>query len=85
MLYNNDRELTYYSIKETGRKPPQYPFMFFKAATTVHDHNADVVIPRIAQDDQADYEGELVSLSPPTLGIQRCCASYMALSPRARF
>ena len=34
--------------------------MFFKAATTVQDHNANVVIPKIAQDDQADYEGELV-------------------------
>jgi 2-keto-4-pentenoate hydratase/2-oxohepta-3-ene-1,7-dioic acid hydratase in catechol pathway len=32
-----------------------------KANTTVHDHGIPVVIPRIAQDDQADYEGELVS------------------------
>lgn len=28
------------------------------------NHGADVVIPKIAQDDQADYEGELVSLFP---------------------
>lgn len=34
--------------------------MFFKASTTVADHDSDVVIPAIAQDDQADYEGELV-------------------------
>lgn len=53
----------YESIKETGRKAPAYPFMFFKASTTVHDHGVPVVIPKIAQDDQADYEGELVRLS----------------------
>lgn len=34
--------------------------MFFKASTTVADHDSDVVIPAVAQDDQADYEGELV-------------------------
>ncbi|KXJ90069.1 hypothetical protein Micbo1qcDRAFT_189219 [Microdochium bolleyi] len=46
-------------IKETGRKMPNYPFMFIKANTTVHDHGANVVIPKIAQDTQPDYEGEL--------------------------
>ena len=47
-------------VRETGRKTPQYPFMFMKASTTVADHDADVIIPKIAQDDQnADYEGEL--------------------------
>lgn len=42
--------------------------MFFKASTTVADHDSDVVIPVIAQDDQADYEGELVC-SPRTSEI----------------
>ncbi|KAH8819110.1 hypothetical protein F5884DRAFT_759489 [Xylogone sp. PMI_703] len=46
-------------IKEAGRSPPPFPFIFFKPNTTVLDHNADVVIPKICQDDQADYEGEL--------------------------
>lgn len=46
-------------VKETGRKPPPYPFIFFKPNTTVLDHGADVVIPKICQNDQADYEGEL--------------------------
>ncbi|RHZ43499.1 fumarylacetoacetate hydrolase family protein [Aspergillus thermomutatus] len=46
-------------IKEAGRTPPPYPFIFFKPNTTLHDHGASVVIPKIAQDDQADYEGEL--------------------------
>lgn len=34
--------------------------MFMKASTAVHDHGKDIVIPAIAQDEQADYEGELV-------------------------
>ncbi|KAL4737924.1 hypothetical protein BDV11DRAFT_145311 [Aspergillus similis] len=46
-------------IQEAGRKPPPFPFIFFKPSTCVHDHNEPVVIPRIAQNDQADYEGEL--------------------------
>ncbi|KAL3483109.1 hypothetical protein BJX62DRAFT_245214 [Aspergillus germanicus] len=46
-------------IREAGRKPPPFPFIFFKPNTTIHDHGAPVVIPKIAQDDQADYEGEL--------------------------
>ncbi|KAE8314501.1 hypothetical protein BDV41DRAFT_575760 [Aspergillus transmontanensis] len=46
-------------IKEAGRKPPPFPFIFFKPNTCVHDHGEPVVIPRIAQNEQADYEGEL--------------------------
>ncbi|KAH7117433.1 hypothetical protein EDB81DRAFT_952880 [Dactylonectria macrodidyma] len=46
-------------IRETGRKPPPFPFMFCKTSFAVHDHNANVIIPKMAQDDQADYEGEL--------------------------
>ncbi|KAH8588839.1 hypothetical protein B0O99DRAFT_524343 [Bisporella sp. PMI_857] len=46
-------------IKEAGRTPPPFPFIFFKPNTTVADHGADVIIPKIAQDEQADYEGEL--------------------------
>lgn len=48
------------TVKEAGRKPPPFPFIFFKPSTTVHDHGESVVIPKIAQNDQADYEGELV-------------------------
>ncbi|CAF3537820.1 unnamed protein product [Fusarium graminearum] len=47
-------------IREAGRKIPPFPSIFFKPSTTVHDHDVNVVIPRVAQDDQADYEGELV-------------------------
>ncbi|KAN0116699.1 hypothetical protein V8E51_002676 [Hyaloscypha variabilis] len=46
-------------IKEAGRTPPPFPFIFFKPTTCILDHNADVEVPKIAQDDQADYEGEL--------------------------
>ncbi|KAF4446094.1 hypothetical protein F53441_10243 [Fusarium austroafricanum] len=46
-------------IRETGRKPPSFPFMFMKSPATVTGHETNVVIPKIAQDDQADYEGEL--------------------------
>ncbi|KAH0831550.1 hypothetical protein FOPE_00551 [Fonsecaea pedrosoi] len=48
-----------YIVKEAGRQPPPFPFIFFKPNTTVQDHDAPVVIPKLAQDDQADYEGEL--------------------------
>lgn len=46
-------------IKEGGRTPPPFPSVFYKANTTVNDHGAPVVIPKICQDEQADYEGEL--------------------------
>jgi 2-keto-4-pentenoate hydratase/2-oxohepta-3-ene-1,7-dioic acid hydratase in catechol pathway len=48
-------------IKEAGRSPPPNPFYFFKPNTCVVGPGEAVVIPKIAQDDQADYEGELVS------------------------
>ncbi|KAI5458342.1 hypothetical protein BGZ63DRAFT_456957 [Mariannaea sp. PMI_226] len=47
-------------IRETGREPPPFPsFYFMKPNTCVWDHGVNVRIPKIAQDDQADYEGEL--------------------------
>ncbi|KAI0544193.1 hypothetical protein F4679DRAFT_565917 [Xylaria curta] len=46
-------------IKESGRGLPKFPVMFFKPSTTVQDHGAAVIIPRICQDEQADYEGEI--------------------------
>lgn len=38
---------------------PPYPSTFIKANTCLNDHNGPIVIPKIAQDNQADYEGEL--------------------------
>jgi 2-keto-4-pentenoate hydratase/2-oxohepta-3-ene-1,7-dioic acid hydratase in catechol pathway len=48
-------------VLEAGRKVPPFPSVFFKPSTTVIGHGQNVIIPKIAQDDQADYEGELVS------------------------
>jgi hypothetical protein len=41
--------------------------IFFKPNTCIWDHGADVVIPKIAQDGQADYEGELVGSQKPLI------------------
>ncbi|EMD88340.1 hypothetical protein COCC4DRAFT_149898 [Bipolaris maydis ATCC 48331] len=46
-------------IAEAGRKPPPYPSLFIKANTSIAGWNETIPIPKIAQDDQADYEGEL--------------------------
>ncbi|KAF1841525.1 fumarylacetoacetate hydrolase family protein-like protein [Cucurbitaria berberidis CBS 394.84] len=46
-------------IQEGGRTLPPFPSTFIKANTALNDHNGTIVIPKIAQDSQADYEGEL--------------------------
>ncbi|KAF2818797.1 fumarylacetoacetate hydrolase family protein-like protein [Ophiobolus disseminans] len=46
-------------IQEGGRTLPPFPSTFIKANTCLNDHGAAIVIPKIAQDNQADYEGEL--------------------------
>ncbi|QKX58194.1 uncharacterized protein TRUGW13939_05315 [Talaromyces rugulosus] len=46
-------------IQQAKRTPPPFPFIFFKPQTAILDHGDNVMIPKIAQDDQADYEGEL--------------------------
>ncbi|KAL3440783.1 hypothetical protein BJX65DRAFT_314436 [Aspergillus insuetus] len=46
-------------IKEGGRNPPPYPSIFIKPRSSVAAFNEDVLIPKLAQDDQLDYEGEL--------------------------
>lgn len=48
-------------INETGRAFPECPTIFTKPSPAVADHDAQVPIPRMAQE-QADYEGELVVL-----------------------
>jgi Fumarylacetoacetate (FAA) hydrolase family len=47
-------------IKEAGRKPPPYPSIFFKPNTCIADYGEAIPIPKLAQDEQCDYEGELV-------------------------
>ncbi|CDK26263.1 unnamed protein product [Kuraishia capsulata CBS 1993] len=46
-------------IREANRTPPPYPSIFFKAGTAVADHGEPIPVPKIAQDGQLDYEGEL--------------------------
>lgn len=47
------------TVKEIGMEPKPNPDMFPKAPCSISGHGDDVEIPKIAQDDQADYEGEL--------------------------
>ncbi|KAK1911110.1 hypothetical protein P3342_011712 [Pyrenophora teres f. teres] len=46
-------------IQEGGRTLPPYPTAFIKANTCLASHASAITIPKIAQDNQADYEGEL--------------------------
>lgn len=46
-------------IQETGATKPPTPVMFLKPRTAVADHGEAIPIPKIAQKDQCDYEGEL--------------------------
>lgn len=46
-------------IKEAGRTPPEYPMFFIKASSSIADWNESIPIPKLAQDDQCDYEGEM--------------------------
>ena len=62
-------------VKEAGRKPPPYPSIFFKPADCVADYGSAVPVPKLAQDDQCDYEGELVSLLPAPEGTNPAYAT----------
>lgn len=50
-------------VKETGRAPPPHPTIFIKPSSSITGWNDGIPIPKIAQKDQLDYEGELVCLS----------------------
>ena len=52
-----------FTVKEAGRDFPPHPTYLIKASTTVCGHEENMIIPKIAQDDQADYEGELVGFA----------------------
>lgn len=47
-------------VKEIGVEPKRNPDIFMKVPYSICDYGDEVEIPKIAQDDQADYEGELV-------------------------
>ncbi|KAL7941004.1 hypothetical protein V8C42DRAFT_199573 [Trichoderma barbatum] len=67
-------------IREANRTFPPFPFIFFKPSTCVIGHEEPVHIPKIAQDDQADYEGELCFvIGKPAKNVSREDAlSYIA-------
>jgi hypothetical protein len=48
------------TVKEGGRPVPPLPSLFFKGSNSIAGHGDTVEIPKICQDDQADYEGEFV-------------------------
>jgi len=54
------------AVAEGGRKPPPYPSLFIKPSTCIADSDEDIPIPKIAQNNQLDYEGELVSTKVDT-------------------
>jgi 2-keto-4-pentenoate hydratase/2-oxohepta-3-ene-1,7-dioic acid hydratase in catechol pathway len=47
------------AVKELGVPFPKIPPMFPKSTNALAGHRDIITIPTIAQDDQADYEGEL--------------------------
>ncbi|KAI2477747.1 Fumarylacetoacetate hydrolase domain-containing protein 2 [Pyrenophora tritici-repentis] len=64
-------------IQEGGRTLPPYPTTFIKANTSLSDHASPIIIPKIAQDNQADYEGELCFI------ISRDAKDVLASSARS--
>lgn len=46
-------------LTEFSQRRPPYPSIFIKPSTSVAACNEDIPIPKLAQDDQLDYEGEL--------------------------
>lgn len=46
-------------VQEGGRSPPPYPSVFTKPPTAIASYHEDIPIPKLAQEDQLDYEGEL--------------------------
>ncbi|KAK3897734.1 hypothetical protein C8A05DRAFT_47747 [Staphylotrichum tortipilum] len=46
-------------IQAGGRKPPPYPSIFIKPRASVAGFAEDIPIPKLAQDERLDYEGEL--------------------------
>lgn len=46
-------------MRELSVTPPKYPQMFAKTSNALAGYGDDILIPKIAQDDQMDYEAEL--------------------------
>lgn len=48
-----------FPVNEAGRTPPPYPSFFVKPRASIASHAEDIPIPRICQNNQLDWEGEL--------------------------
>lgn len=46
-------------VQEGGRAPPPFPSLFLKPSTCLAGYGENIPIPKIAQEDEADYETEL--------------------------
>lgn len=57
---NTDGSIAITLVNELGVGVARFPTMFPKFPTSITGHGDDIEIPKVAQDDQADYEGELV-------------------------
>ena len=60
MIQVQIKRLIYSAVAEGSVELPEYPVMFMKPPHAIADYGQDIEIPKIAQDSQADYEGELV-------------------------
>jgi 2-keto-4-pentenoate hydratase/2-oxohepta-3-ene-1,7-dioic acid hydratase in catechol pathway len=60
-------DINFVPVKEGGRTPPPYPSLFVKPRTSIASYNEDIPIPKITQENQLDYEGELVRIIPNNL------------------
>lgn len=47
------------AVAEGGRAPPPYPSLFIKSSTTIAGYNSITVVPKCAQENEADYEAEM--------------------------
>jgi hypothetical protein len=61
-LHSSDLALTRSPVEEGGRAPPPFPSLFTKPTTALADYGDVVVIPKCAQENEADYEAELVAV-----------------------
>lgn len=63
------------TVREANRKSPPFPSMFYKPPGSVIGPNEDVVIPKITQDNGADYEGENWNVAEHSwIRMNRTCA-----------
>jgi 2-keto-4-pentenoate hydratase/2-oxohepta-3-ene-1,7-dioic acid hydratase in catechol pathway len=71
-------------IRESGRTPPPHTSMFIKPSECVADHDNVVHVPKLAQDEECDYECDLMSRSLSRSHTPRLTTSRQDHSHRER-